>query len=613
MLSEKITILFELLGCTNAEIAHYADCDRSYISHIRRGSRTPSPSSRAVARIVEGVYRYADNENILPLLCELTKTENESRDVLIPALVAWLFDTKETELPKIAKIPRRRNKDDKTADNKSFGERLDTVMQLLDLSNARLARAINVDNSLVSRFRNGVRSPRSNEQMSEQIVDVLLSRAAEQNRLDRLSKLCGISVGLLEDEKHRNEVFGKWLYDTDRESDTLIIDRLLESIDDFSAVSGIRPEEDPEAFAGEIKDVYWGNEGLREASDRFLWNTAREGGELNLYSDEDLDWMADDRSFLRRWGALMLACVKKGVKIKIIHNIDRGMEEMLTAIQAWMPLYMSGLMEPYVCKNPRDSRFSRTLFLHCGRACIHGTHSGEAGDDKWYDYITDEAKLKTLETDFERLRSSSDFLLKIYVEHEDWRLFRMMPNRSPGRAHALLNSFSLATLPEDIFRGMLERQIDDAEVRKTLISSYKLRKEQFAKSIRHGGAYEFVCLPSDEALFSGKVKVNLGTELYEADLTYTPEEFAAHAAEVSKMLRKEKNYHLYILPELPFPDIQIVLLRDLVVILRCKSPYAAFVFTEPLLCHAVAVYFESLKKQYSEDRSLLRQNLKRFI
>ena len=43
---------------------------------------------------------------------------------------------------------------------------------------------------------------------------------------------------------------------------------------------------------------------------------------------------------------------------------------MLKGIKSWLPLYFSGSIDPYVCTLRRDSRFSHTLFLCPGQACI---------------------------------------------------------------------------------------------------------------------------------------------------------------------------------------------------------------------------------------------------
>ena len=68
MLSDRITALFTLLGCKNTDIARYAGCSSGNISKLKTGNRAPKPESRSIAALADGVYGYADYENMLPAL-----------------------------------------------------------------------------------------------------------------------------------------------------------------------------------------------------------------------------------------------------------------------------------------------------------------------------------------------------------------------------------------------------------------------------------------------------------------------------------------------------------------------------------------------------------------
>lgn len=57
------------------------------VSRLKSGGREPRASSRTVARLADGVYRYADYENMLPLLCELCETEEATAEKLVGALI----------------------------------------------------------------------------------------------------------------------------------------------------------------------------------------------------------------------------------------------------------------------------------------------------------------------------------------------------------------------------------------------------------------------------------------------------------------------------------------------------------------------------------------------
>ena len=99
MLSERITELFGLLQCTNSDIARFVNCSPSNISRLKSGSRERAPGRRTISRLVRGIYQYADYENMTGLLCGLCGTEDTREDVLLPALISWLYGTREYEIP----------------------------------------------------------------------------------------------------------------------------------------------------------------------------------------------------------------------------------------------------------------------------------------------------------------------------------------------------------------------------------------------------------------------------------------------------------------------------------------------------------------------------------
>lgn len=614
MVQEKITRLFDLLGCTNVEIAEHAGCDRSYISHIRRGDRKLKPKSRTVARLVGGIYSYADSRNILPLLCELTDADDDSRDILIPEVIAWLFDREPEPMPAVKPLPRQDRKTDREAGRKTFGNRLDAVMRLLNLRNARLARDINVDNSLISRFRNGLRSPRNNRSMSEQLVKALIHRAHEQNQAEELASMSHVPIELFTAEPEGIRLFANWLFDAGHKSEVAMVDNLLESIDSFAPFTDLLAgAEEPRIEPGEPKDVYWGNEGLREAVYRFLADAAATGGKLYLYSDEAMDWLSGDREFFRNWSALMINCLKHGVRMKIVHNVDRGTDEMLEAIRGWMPLYMSGLIEPWVCRQQRNERFARTMFLQPGRAAIHGTHTSAGESFKWYNYITDPAKLESLENQFEALVDSSESVLKIFVGKEESRMFRHISASYRGNAKGLYSEMSLGTMPEALLNRMVDSQIEDEALKQSIRTAYKYRREQFLENVANSEIYEFVRMPSADEWKERRVYVNMRTEISAVDLLYSEDNYREHLQAVIRLLEENVNYHLVLMPEVPFPDMQIALQEDSFAIFRSKPPFAAFLVSDPLLVRAMKVYFELLAEEYGTDRSETREQLRRLI
>lgn len=124
---------------------------------------------------------------MLPVLLKLCGSASLTQDSIIPALTRWLYDTDPVVLPEHSATPK--SKLTMRLRRQSFGDRLDRAMTLLNLSNSQLSFLINIDVSLISRYRSGIYSPHANVRLSENLSDALLSRA---KRMDKTAELAAL-------------------------------------------------------------------------------------------------------------------------------------------------------------------------------------------------------------------------------------------------------------------------------------------------------------------------------------------------------------------------------------------------------------------------------------
>ena len=347
--SEKINLIMNELGADNVSIARYGGFDRTSLSRFRNGKRVPGASSRTAGMLVEGIYLYADNENSLEKLCSITGGDpEESAGEIKDSVRAWLYDG-------IINVRPVKRLDRKVPTLNAFGERLDAVMSIAGISNIQMSRLMNVDSSLISRYRAGVRTPRSNPELSEKLSDVLWHHLQKPQKKNDLASVMECDAAELDED-----IFFGWLCDFDpmQQGSHADVEKLMTAFDTHLSASKI-PIAVSDGQPGEYADgkvIYKGTEGLREAVIRFLGNAAlSETQEIWLYSDENMDWMTSDPDFRMKWMRLMASCAKSGIKIRIIHNIDRGFDEMSDAIISWLPLYMTGMIESFYCKKPGGS------------------------------------------------------------------------------------------------------------------------------------------------------------------------------------------------------------------------------------------------------------------
>jgi len=602
MFTQRFDELFRTMEITsNSEFAVYAGCDRSYISRIRSGSRVIMPESRAAKRLVKSIYTCAVEKEALGRVCALIECDSAlSHYEIQNALAAWLFE---------GDGYAKRQGTGKPVDKPSYGSfatRLSDVMNLAELSNVRLARLSNVDASVISRYRRGMRSPAANSYILESICRTLMSRVKAQGRLDDLCELTGISRSMLINEEISVDVLRGWLCDTGAD-DTVIIGSLLENIDKFvpDLPSGCGAPEELLAGVdtGDDTVYYYGSDGLRNAAMRLV-TTALKNGVREL-------WLYTEQSFARfnteevasRWLTLMGECVKSGIKIKIIHNIDKNLEEMVFSIENWLPFYVSGMIESYYSTKSAGERFTHMMFLAPNVACVSACNTTGGTGAARYTFETDPNELRFLYEQYETLLKDCRTLISL----EHGTRGAGVQSRETGGICTVQNSLTLGTMPEELLNRILSRvQLPNGQ-EDELRAEWRQQREFYAANMDSAFIKECLQIPSPDA--TDRMPVDTSAAL----IMYTPDEFREHIANIVKTLASHPNYELYALDEIPFRHIKVVVSSRTATIRRTDIASNELSVSHPLMRLAFVSYAEQLRALCVLDREQTVQKLREYL
>lgn len=615
MFSKRVSLLLKTINATNTDIAHYAKCNASNISRLRTGARTPKSKSPTIRKFVEGVYLYSDNINGLYKLCSLFNgNPNSSSDNIKNQIVAWLYE--DTDTASVTFTDKNTNANTKAY--VYFSNKLNAVMNMLELSNVRLAKMVNIDSSNISRFRNGVRTPKYNLSLVQLISDALIERTQYKGKINELLNLMNISHINMVDEEELKNVFYNWLCDFDMQTNNDVINHLLDSIDTFSPNTNTQFSDINLIATSDILDsaneIYYGTNGLREAVIRFLGNAVKQkANELWLYSDQSMEWLLGDNEYYLKWATLMNECVKQKIKIKIIHNIDRDLSEMISAIKGWIPLYMSGLIEPYYCKRNLDARFAHTLFICPDIAYINAYHVKGCEDKGIYNYITDSNLITFMKDEYNMLLKYCEPLLKTYTKDDCNKIDFSTNNKYSSSLSCMLQSLSLGTMSKQLLQSILERNNIDSIKYNFIMSLWHTRHTTIKHMLENDYVYEFIPLATDEELLTGCIPLELGSVNRDIKLCYTAVEYSRHIQNIIEMLDRYANYRLYVMPETTFENTQLFVEDERVILIKTSSPYIAFEFSHPLMHATFYEYMINLKEQYKIDRNTLRKNLLKYL
>lgn len=594
MFTERFNrLLTEVCHTTTVEFAQLGGYDRSYITHLRNGNRIPTPGYQAAERLADAICACAEKKGSTQSLRGCVGAPDDADgETLSAAVNAWLM---EGHAPAPRK-PRRGKTARKTGgrQKRSFAAKLVSAMELTDISNQRLARELNVDASVISKYRSGLRVPRIDHPLIREISDLLVLRTYSLDRVAGLGRLIGADLEELTDKAETARRLEAWLRDFSA-IDTSLIEDFLDDLDNFSPDTPLPllpPAEAAGDAANDTAAEYRGIDGLRRAVLRFLYAAIRdERRELLLYSDQNIGWMTMDRDFMVRWTSLMSAYVRGGGRVRIIHDVDRGLEEMLTAIRSWLPLYMSGEIEGWYCTRRGGERFSCTLFLAPEGACISADYVAGQERNARYRYDTEAAELAYYHQYYDDLFADCRLLLRREPAGLDTRSALL---RRATDAHLVGSTLSLATMPEPLLERILSRAALPDKLRRQIEAERAENASLLAQKLADGSILH-ECAPSADAaaLAAGQVRVDSAL----AALSYTPEEYAEHLDAVRALAAEYRNYKFCLLAEPPFRNIRFAAAEQMAVIDGLFDRPIVFRTTHPLLCRAFVNLAARLKRQ----------------
>lgn len=426
-----------------------------------------------------------------------------------------------------------------------FSEKLNFLMDITKTTNSALARYVILDASYISRLRNGKRRSPNNEEIINQMAAYFARNCSEEYQ--RKAVMDALALNPFPNNIHAlTNAITLWLLAEKDNTQELVAQFLgnLSAIENSQTLKTGYQGKDMDFPRDEIA-IYYGVEGKRQAAIYSLSEmiSLDKPQTLLLFSDEETSWMMGDPVFTRQWAALMFQMIARGHRIKIIHTISRHLDEMLSAINQWMPLYMTGAIEPFYYSKKRDGVFARTLFIAPGTmALVSSSVNGETARAANVLHRNPTAVAAYEEEFIQYLRLCQPLMLIFTAKDREAALFTLTEFEKE-RCNTLIKteSLSLLTMPEKLFSQILKRSGLEKEKYQQY---YRLCAENFRQSVRANSFIEIIKLPELQDVIDGQVKIALSSMMAGGAINYTPQEYLLHLQNIIILLRTYENYHV---------------------------------------------------------------------
>ena len=563
LFKDQLNIYMKELNCTAKQISEISELSAASLSRYRNGERIPETKSNTLNSIAKALAH----------LSSTTPAPLKEQDIL-DAFYAC--------------------SDINTSDNESFRNKLNTLIDTLDLSINELCKSTGYESSAFFRIRRGTRNPSDPIRLGQDVSSYITRECTDNERIEKLNIL--ISGYKDADMSERFECLFHWLMETDAKP-VNDMESFLKKLDDFDLndfITSIHYDDIkvPTApFQIPSSKYYYGLQEMMKAEIDFLKATVlnRSQQDVIIYSDIPMEEMSKDPQFPKKWIFGMAVMLKKGLHLNMIHNIDRPMHEMMLGLEGWIPMYMTGQVTPYYLKDAQNQIFHHLLKVS-GSAALNGDAIKNHHLEGRYHLTNNKEEVRYYRKKAEYLLEHAKPLMEIFrlADADEFRKVTDSNFMETGKRRNILSAPSLFTMDHEY----LERMLNDNNVEETVKNKVLFHHLYLQKNMEHVVENNEIAeeLPyiSDEEFESNPPSLCISDLFPGKDIHYTKQQYQDHLAMCKEYEKTHANYHISLSRRAVFRNLQIFIVTGkYVIISKNNSPVIHFVIRHPRLCSAI--------------------------
>lgn len=553
--------LLKELNCTSRKLSINSGISESVISRYRSGERTPKKDSTQINKLIDTLYNISHEQ-------ELKYTKEDIKNILLSTL-----------------------QEDNSFDYETLSKNLNNLIITLNININDLSKYIVFDSSHISRIRYGKTKPSDPISFSNKIANYIVLKYNDSDNIKRLSLLINNNIT-------SNTLFDQiFTYLTSNNNSSNNEDNhindFLNNLNNFDLNDYIKAIKFDQLkvptipfYKARTKN-YYELEEMKQAEIDFLKATVLSKSKEDIFmcSDMPMEDMAKDIEFGKKWMFGIAMCLKKGLHLNIIHNLDRPFNEMMLGLESWIPIYMTGQVSPYYFKESKNNIYGHLNYTSGNYAlygeCIKGYH------DKGKYYLTSNSK------EIEYYKNKTNYLLKkatplmeIYTEKDKdlYQTFLLNDSKIKSNRQRTLNTLPLFTINDKLLDKILKRnKISKEDIIK--IKKYKQDEENYVNNILKNNIITDT-IYNYENEFTNNLSLSLENIFYNQKIIYTYHEYLEHLKNTINY--SNKNYHVIINNDQTFKNISINIVdNNYVIISKSINPTIHFVIRHPKLKSAI--------------------------
>ena len=545
------------LNCSSKELSTKSLISESVISRYRNGERTPKENSEQLKKISNAIEKIITEKKI-------TKYQNTN-----------IYNELVKEIKK--------NND---FHYQNFSHNLNNLISVLKINTNEMAKFIGFDSSHISRIRYGKAKPSDPISFAKKIATFINSKYNNEETVKKIQILTQNNTP----NKELDKLIFNYLTNNPTKETTNYLNNFLNNLDNFNlndyikAINFNKLKIPNIPFYKARKKNYYGLNEMKQGELDFFKGTifSKTKQDIFMYSNMPMEDMAQDLEFGKKWMFSIAACLKKGLHLNIIHNLNRPFNEMMLGLESWIPIYMTGQISPFYLKDNSPQLYQHLIYVSEYYAltgeCLNHHH------DKGKYYLTNNTKeLNYYQEQSNLILKKANPLMEIYTEEkkELFQIFLLNDSKIKTNRKRILNSLPLFTITDKLLEKILIRnKLSPNEIQ--LIKNYKKKEyTRITKILDNSKITDIIYNPTEEDNYLALENIFTNKKI-----NYTLSEYNEHLNTTQKF--NHKNYQIQFNSNKVFKNISITILKNnYAIISKNSNPVIHFIIKQPNLLAAI--------------------------
>ncbi|MCB2357820.1 hypothetical protein [Clostridium estertheticum] len=473
-----------------------------------------------------------------------------------------------------------------------FGECLQLLLSSLDMSNNRLAKGINVDSSLISRWLHEQRIPSYHGNYIESITNFLseniFNSIQEQRLHDVLNIVCGNAYINI-------PIKGK------------LMKALLESQGRSLEGKRIRTNKKIDLSNKDNNNIIIGRKNVLAAILTLIEKAGKEKCKDNnvicLSSDNNLDLMKIQEDFIG-WKEAILKALINGWTVKFLFKLNQNIKEIMNLILFTIPLLETGRFFLYYYKTYDVASQGREVVIIPGEgafSCFSTTLNSEI-DCAFY--TNNQVGIDILCKNFNIILLPLSKSLMDYYDLDESIAYNNSLDESDNTAGSQFlfkNNLSLSLIPNILLKKLLEKLSFTNDQLIKILELHKRRVNSFLLNIKQHEYFDIYLLSSMQNIIKNK-ELSFYSFNVVNTIDFDIEDIIILIQNILNLLKTYDNYKFSFVNETLYKNkgnsVSSFIIKEKHSV-HIESSKHAIVIQEPMVINAFEGYFKEIWEQIS--------------